>query len=804
MSTARTGHSATTLNDGKVLVAGGQTNSSNYLKNVEIYNPGTNQWISADDMSVPRFGHTATLLPDGKVLVVGGVSEDVPLASAEIYDPVSGKWSSTDSMNSNRIYHIATLLNSGKVLVTGGASEIQGNFAVTNLTEIYDPVSSKWIPGPTLNSARIYHMATALSDGSVLVAGGISDLDNINNWLNSAEVLRVVPEPFLELPWDYENKLNNPQKVKQDFSEAALQINSHFDHTYPLLSSGLSEIAGHTSDITAYNNKLTDQGYSSHDGYDYGSPANINDGDPVLAAASGVATVILEKDSGGGGNVVKVDHGNGYQTWYEHLYSDSLATGKVIKGDKIGRVGHTGNCWVFGGHGERIYRTPACAHIHFGVFQDKNNDGNFNDNVPDGATDPFGWQSASPDPWENYSFLQNGIQRTGNKSYYLWKNKIDGLKKELTANAGVFNVGNYILDFPANGDLDGLTLEMQSAPSAKVSNSIVSVGSTMSVILKDPLGSLVTVLTKPMGISIDFSTMDISRFKPGTISIYSSTDNEHWVKENSFVDFLNKKVTTQVSHLTYFALMGERIDTIAPATTAQLSGSQEQANWFRSDVQITLNAADNTGGLGIDNTQYKIDTGDWQSYSASISATTEGHHKIEFYSEDKDGNVEDVKSIEFDVDKTAPEAKIQFNIQKQELEVLGTDNSGQVDIKSKDLAKNLEQTTITDKAGNKLVIEDREKESGPRVKFNIFSLSYNGTTYQQDKNRLVVKYKENKKDDIKEFEQRFEIKDTARIVLSFDQKKNQTTITQDKQKTEGDGIKILQLITEKGTLKYSY
>lgn len=61
-------------------------------------------------------------------------------------------------------------------------------------------------------------------------------------------------------------------------------------------------------------NSFTDIGYSSHDGYDYGAQAGVIDGDPVLAAASGSATVVLTQNSHGAGNVIKIDHGNGFQT----------------------------------------------------------------------------------------------------------------------------------------------------------------------------------------------------------------------------------------------------------------------------------------------------------------------------------------------------------------------------------------------------------------------------------------------------------------------------------------------------------
>ena len=75
----------------------------------------------------------------------------------------------------------------------------------------------------------------------------------------------------------------------------------------------------------------------------------------------------------------------------------------------------------------------------------------------------------------------------------------------------------------------------------------------MDIILKDPLGSsCITILTNPMLVVIDFTQADISRYKLGSLSIYSSTDRKNWVKEESLVNFLNNKASAHVDHLTYF------------------------------------------------------------------------------------------------------------------------------------------------------------------------------------------------------------------------------------------------------------
>jgi hypothetical protein len=71
MTDFRTGHTVTVLQNGKVLVAGGDR-EGNATSRSEIYDPSTGSWTNAALMTVPRGGHTATLLPNGKVLIAGG------------------------------------------------------------------------------------------------------------------------------------------------------------------------------------------------------------------------------------------------------------------------------------------------------------------------------------------------------------------------------------------------------------------------------------------------------------------------------------------------------------------------------------------------------------------------------------------------------------------------------------------------------------------------------------------------------------------------------------------------------------
>ena len=171
LNTARCCHTATLLQNGMVLVAGGFDSNGLSFASAELYDPASGTWTATGSLNTARVGHTATLLQNGMVLVAGGYDSNfVAFASAELYDPASGTWTATGSLNTARAYHTATLLQNGMVLVAGG---FDSDFNYLASAELYDPASGTWTATGSLNTARYLHTATLLQNGMVLVAGGL-------------------------------------------------------------------------------------------------------------------------------------------------------------------------------------------------------------------------------------------------------------------------------------------------------------------------------------------------------------------------------------------------------------------------------------------------------------------------------------------------------------------------------------------------------------------------------------------------------------------------------------------------------
>jgi hypothetical protein len=227
LNTARFGHTATLLDDGTVLIAGGASapgTGGPFLDTAELYNPTTGEFTyTTHNLNTARYFHTATLLPSGMVLMAGGynsVSEE--LTSAELYNPATASETFTDtgSLNTARYDHTATLLNSGAVLAAGGDDF---TFGILSSAELYTSGSFGLSSG-SLNTARYLDTATLLNNGTVLIAGGVAS----GGVLHTAELYNA--ESFAYTT----GTLNTPRA----------------EHTSTLLNNGMVLLAGGYNALT--------------------------------------------------------------------------------------------------------------------------------------------------------------------------------------------------------------------------------------------------------------------------------------------------------------------------------------------------------------------------------------------------------------------------------------------------------------------------------------------------------------------------------------------------------------------------
>jgi probable HAF family extracellular repeat protein len=233
MATPRYAHTATLLQNGKVLISAGVDDQQHYYNSAELYDRSTGAFSNTGSLGTIRAGHRAVLLPNGKVLIAGGHRSNDPGSytnTVELYDPTTGSFSYTGHLNTARGYFAATLLNSGKVLIVGGSNGggslssaelydpatgtfvptgnmkiIRGWFPTVSVlpdgkalitggseslsaAEIYDPATGTFALTGSMSVARMVHTATFLNNGKVLIAGGTNNANNVPNYFDTAEL----------------------------------------------------------------------------------------------------------------------------------------------------------------------------------------------------------------------------------------------------------------------------------------------------------------------------------------------------------------------------------------------------------------------------------------------------------------------------------------------------------------------------------------------------------------------------------------------------------------------------------------
>ena len=163
---------ATRLNDGRVLITGGEAPGF-AVATAEIFDPATETFVETGSMLRPRSGHAAVLLDDGRVLLIGGFGSDAG-PDAELFDPVTGRFSAAGRMplppgGSFGGGQNAVLRSDGRVLILEATGD---GASLTTTIQFYDPATDEFSLGPSVPSPRQAHRIALLDDGRLLIVGG--------------------------------------------------------------------------------------------------------------------------------------------------------------------------------------------------------------------------------------------------------------------------------------------------------------------------------------------------------------------------------------------------------------------------------------------------------------------------------------------------------------------------------------------------------------------------------------------------------------------------------------------------------
>lgn len=249
MFAPRSGHTATLLPDGEVLIAGGMRRNQDFYKSAELFDPSTGRFAPTGEMSVGRVGQIAVLLLTGKALIAGGWIGHGCTDSAELYDPATRKFTTLAArMTTRRGDARATMLGNGDVLITGGGeSNSPGGIAAAELFRISDMSFHALQP---MHFARVSHTATLLRDGRVLIVGGRGDTVN------------AVAEVF------------DPKTAR--FSDTGSLGTARYKHTAGLLPDGRVLVAGGSDERDWSGNLRSAEIFDPHTGKFSAAPSLID------------------------------------------------------------------------------------------------------------------------------------------------------------------------------------------------------------------------------------------------------------------------------------------------------------------------------------------------------------------------------------------------------------------------------------------------------------------------------------------------------------------------------------------------
>lgn len=309
MLAPRSGHTATLLRDGRVLIVGGMVRNGQFLDTAELYDSEKKTFTPTGTMSIRRVGHAAALLHDGRVLIVGGWVVGGATDRAELYDPRTGRFTAVASMHETRGRPTATPLADGRVLIAGGSVEDRAGL---RSAELFDPKTSKFTAVGDMKDGRIAHTASLLPDGSVLVAGGMAD----GHAVSGAECFDPKTGTFIAVASMHQVRYKHTAQVLRDGRVLIAGGSDDRDWKGTLSEAELYDPAKRSFSVLP---SMSEKRFKLSD-----EAAVLPDGNVLIAGGSGKAELFNVKR----GNFESLASGTGKPQWY--MSETSMKNGEVL------------------------------------------------------------------------------------------------------------------------------------------------------------------------------------------------------------------------------------------------------------------------------------------------------------------------------------------------------------------------------------------------------------------------------------------------------------------------------------------
>lgn len=193
MLAGREGHKAILLKNDKVLIIGGTADPQSA---VELFDPSTRKFEKTGPAPYDP-GSAAVVLADGRILLAGGRRGRQPVQFAIIYDPLSNRFTKAGDMSVVRYKYGAALLPDGKALIIGGSNNLDWRGKYSS-TELFDPKTNGFTRGPELNFERfkLTNAVITLKNGDILVMGGDKHIEQLHPAEGRFQVMATLDQPY--------------------------------------------------------------------------------------------------------------------------------------------------------------------------------------------------------------------------------------------------------------------------------------------------------------------------------------------------------------------------------------------------------------------------------------------------------------------------------------------------------------------------------------------------------------------------------------------------------------------------------